>query len=234
MLDRLEAAFARQQRFTADASHELRTPLAVIRAEADLALRGERTTREYRSALEAIAAEAERIDALASMLLAAARADAGRAQASPTSMDDIARSASSRLATLAQARGVALSLATDGAPQVVADREALESALVAILHNAVKFAGEGGSVRCDVRADQHDASVTVIDNGPGFSDEALRAGLERFFRDRNGGGTGLGLAIASSAIEAAGGTIELANAPGGGARVEIRLPRAASAASRGR
>ena len=58
MLDRLEGAFSRERRFVADASHELRAPLAVLRAETELALRRERTTEEYRAALDSIAREA--------------------------------------------------------------------------------------------------------------------------------------------------------------------------------
>ena len=86
MLDRLESAFARQRRFTADASHELRAPLAVIRAEADAALEGEPATAQYRSALQTIVSEVERIDAIVDALLLAARADSARLHFEPVDL----------------------------------------------------------------------------------------------------------------------------------------------------
>ena len=78
MLDRIEAAFARERMFLDDASHELRTPIAVLRAELEMALLepGDReaTERSLRSALE----EADRLAHLAEDLLILARAGAGR------------------------------------------------------------------------------------------------------------------------------------------------------------
>ncbi|TWW09247.1 hypothetical protein E3A20_16260, partial [Planctomyces bekefii] len=52
MLDRLEDAFKRLRRFTGDVSHELRTPLAVLRGEAEFALRKERSAQEYRESYQ--------------------------------------------------------------------------------------------------------------------------------------------------------------------------------------
>ena len=77
MFDRLEAAFERQQQFTADASHELRTPLAILRTNAELALSQARTAEEYRQTIEACLRAADRMSALVQGLLTLARADAG-------------------------------------------------------------------------------------------------------------------------------------------------------------
>jgi signal transduction histidine kinase len=78
MLDRIEAAFARERMFLDDASHELRTPIAVLRAELEMALleSGDpaATERSLRSALE----EADRLTHLSEDLLVLARATAGR------------------------------------------------------------------------------------------------------------------------------------------------------------
>ena len=76
--DRLEAAFERQARFTADASHELRTPLAVLRSQAQLALSRPRSAEEYRKSIEECLRAAERMTALVEGLLTLARADAGK------------------------------------------------------------------------------------------------------------------------------------------------------------
>jgi two-component system OmpR family sensor kinase len=77
MLERLEAAFAHERRFVADASHELRTPLALLRAELDLALRRPRSATELEQALRSAAEETERLSRLAEDLLFIARADQG-------------------------------------------------------------------------------------------------------------------------------------------------------------
>src|SRR5262249_59205012 len=83
----LEAAFARQVRFTADASHELRTPLAVIQAHAELALARPRQPEEYREALATCLRASQRMKALVEGLLTLARADAGRLEMSRQDVD---------------------------------------------------------------------------------------------------------------------------------------------------
>src|SRR6185437_10225330 len=78
MLDRIEAAVARERRLVGDASHELHTPLTTLRAELDLALLGNRSPEEMRDAVQSAAEEARRMSRLADDLLVLARADQGR------------------------------------------------------------------------------------------------------------------------------------------------------------
>src|SRR5207249_923682 len=77
MMDRLETAFKRITQFTADASHELRTPTALIRTTAELSLRRDRNTAEYREALGQVLEEAERMGILIDSLMTLARMDSG-------------------------------------------------------------------------------------------------------------------------------------------------------------
>ena len=93
MLDRLQAAFERQRRFTADASHDLRAPLATLRAEVDLALRRERTAPEYRRALAAVAEDADQLDRLIDTLLMAARSESAALDLRPLDLALVARDA---------------------------------------------------------------------------------------------------------------------------------------------
>lgn len=222
----LEDAFARQRRFTADASHELRTPLAVIRAEADLALRRDRERAEYRQAIQSIAGEADRLEALIGDLLFAARGESGALKRERVNVTDLVQAVCARLRPAAVAKGAEVTFSADVDADVVADRSSLERALLAIGHNAVKHAPENGHVRLSVAgAGSGQIEISVADNGPGFSAEALEHAFERFWRDETGrphGGTGLGLAIAKSTIEASGGSIALLNS--GGAEVRIRFP----------
>lgn len=224
----LENAFARQRRFTTDASHELRAPLAVIRAEADLALRKERESAQYRTALQTIAGEADRMESLIGDLLSAARAESGVTTKARVDLGQVAERAAARLMPAAAAKGADIGLHAGAGSVILADEHAIERALMAIGHNAVKYAAERGHVDISVKRNGHHVNVVVRDDGPGFSDAAIAHGLERFWRDdsaRPDGGTGLGLAIAKSIVEGAGGAITLRNAPRG-AEVVLQFPAA--------
>ncbi|MGC2129462.1 MAG: HAMP domain-containing sensor histidine kinase [Candidatus Aquilonibacter sp.] len=224
MLDRLESAFARQRRFTADASHELRAPLAVIRAEADAALEGDPESAQYRSALQTIVSEVERIDAIVDALLLAARADSARLNFEPLDLAALAALLAERFAGAAGQRGVSISV-TGAAALVSGDARGLERAFAAILHNAIDFAAAHAEL--ETTHDGNTARFTVCDDGPGFSAEALVHAVQRFWRGNRGerDGTGLGLAIADAVVQAHGGELLLANRPGGGASVSVILPR---------
>lgn len=224
----LEDAFARQRRFTADASHELRAPLAVIRAEADLALRKERESAEYRNAIATIASEADRMEALIGDLLSAARAETRTLKRERVNVSKLLRDVSDRLRPAAAAKGAGVTISADSEADVLADRTSLERAMLALGHNAVKHAAENGHVTLSARTSAGQIEILVLDDGPGFSAEALEHAFERFWRDETGrahGGTGLGLAIAKATVEGLGGTIALSNAVGG-AEVRIRFPAA--------
>ncbi|HEY5095409.1 MAG TPA: HAMP domain-containing sensor histidine kinase [Candidatus Eremiobacteraceae bacterium] len=230
MLDRLQAAFERQRRFTADASHELRAPLSVIRAEADLALRKPRDGAEYKHALQAIANETDRLESLIGDLLVVARADEGGVS-KPALVDFSAstREAADRLQSVADAKGVRLSSWVQPDLTVFADPESLSRVPVVLLDNAVKFAPAGGNVNISAERNGTAAILRVRDDGPGFSQIGLERATSRFWREnpaRGRGGSGLGLAIARAIVEQAGGTIALANSPSGGAEVTVRVPLA--------
>jgi signal transduction histidine kinase len=170
MLDRLEGAFERQRRFTGDASHELRAPLSVIRAEADLMLRRRREPEEYERALRAIAAHADELEALTQDLLAAARAEAPDGEAGEVAdLAAVTTEAGERLKPLAVKRGIAVQLSSDGDARVRARGETLRRAVICLLHNALKFARDGGAVTATVRRDGRDVRLAVSDDGPGFS-----------------------------------------------------------------
>lgn len=227
MLDRLQAAFERQRRFTADASHELRAPLSVIRVQADVALRREREPEQYRGTLEKIVRQAKELETLIAQLLAAARADAGTVERRPLDVTQVAADAAERARALGERKRITIRLVADGPATILGDASALERVFLSLLANAISFAPRGGSVDVIVRREAADVSVTIRDSGPGFSPEGLRHALERFWRHdaaRGRGGSGLGLAIAKSIVEALDGTIALGNNSAGGADVTVRFP----------
>src|SRR6266850_3353036 len=105
---RLEAAFAQQKQFTADASHELRTPLAIIIAEAQTTLARERSSGEYRETVEACLDTAQQMRRLTESLLELARLDASQEQIQGEHLDlsENTRACVERIRPLAQKRGI--------------------------------------------------------------------------------------------------------------------------------
>jgi signal transduction histidine kinase len=237
MLDRLQSAFERERRFTADASHDLRAPLATLRAEADLALRRERTVAEYRSALAAIAQDADQLDQLIDALLAAARSEAGKLTLQPLDLSAVARAAIDGITMFARAKHVTLDAALDPGSAIDGHAEVLERAIVATLHNAVKHTPAGSTIHVSIARGAEQVALRVRDEGPGFSDAALVHAFDRFWRDDaargRSGGSGLGLAIAGEIVRRCGGTVAIGNVPGSGAEVIITFAVSAKRPARG-
>jgi signal transduction histidine kinase len=226
MLDRLQSAFSRERRFVADASHELRAPLAVLRAETELALRRERTGDEYRDALTSVAREAGRLEELIDELLAAARAEVDARQQQTVDASELVRTLGERVRPAAATRGMAVRVETPGAILARANRATLERAVLAVVHNAIEYGRDAGTVQLRTLRNARAVKIEIADDGPGFTKDALAHATERFWRGDAAhprGGTGLGLAIARTIVEANRGTLQLANAAGGGAVVTIEL-----------
>lgn len=229
---RIERSFEELKRFTADASHELRTPLTAMRSVGEVALQEGHTPAAYRDAIGSMLEEVDRMTALVEALLTLVRADA-RGTMLPTEPVDLvalARAVVGHLSVLAEEKHQAIAVDAEG--QVIARGHAdvLRQALVNVVHNAIKFAPEGGVVRVEVSEGPGEATIRVSDSGPGIPAGARGRVFDRFYRvdaarARDSGGFGLGLAIARSAVEAQGGRIELTSPPDCGACFEISLPR---------
>jgi heavy metal sensor kinase len=237
MLARLDAAFQRQRRFTADASHELRTPLTVMKGTIDVTLNRPREADDYRATLSQVNAEVDRMTRLTEDLLLLARADAGRPLAQPRDMDLAAclRQVTDDLRSLAAAKALALEVAAPDALPTHADPDQVRRMLSNLIENAIKYTPRG---RVKIHAERVEAAtgaqspairITIADTGPGIAPEHLPHVFERFYRAdesraRRLGGSGLGLAIARSIATAHGGAIELRSEVGVGTTVVVTLP----------
>ena len=234
MLSRLETAFSRISRFTADASHELRTPLAVMRTTAEVALRApDGDGGEARAALEQIIAEVERTSHLTENLLLLAKADSGAAALQRHNVDLAAAvgEACAQAEVLARVKGLelAVELSSESRMHVGGDLHALRRLFLILLDNAVKYTPAGGRIDVGLR-EQGDSFVgEVRDNGIGISPEDIPHVFDRFYRtdrarSREHGGAGLGLAIARWIAESHGGAITVTSEVERGSRFEVRLP----------
>jgi len=182
--DRLQEALERERRFVDDASHELRTPLTILKAEVDLALAGERSELELRTALAGASAEVDHLVRIAEDLLVLARAEHGQipVQREPLFLREVVEESRQALTRSAEARGVAIQAA---APDVEAelDRTRVRQALDNVIGNAIRHSPQGGVVRVGVRAAE-DGAVTIVveDDGAGFGPAELDAVFQPFHR----------------------------------------------------
>lgn len=227
-LDRLEDAYQRQIRFTADASHELRTPLSVILAQSEHTLTYERTRDEYVAAIGTMRRAALRMQSLVDGLLTLARADADHLMLDrrPCRLDEILSSACQHIRPLADQKGITISMSLMDAT-VDGDSRWLGEAATNLLSNAVRHSHPDGVVELTVEAAGDTARIHVRDHGVGIDEQYLPHVFDRFYRveqSRSGGGTGLGLAITKWVVEAHDGNIQVASVRNEGSTFTIILP----------
>ncbi|MEM9795928.1 MAG: PAS-domain containing protein [Pseudomonadota bacterium] len=122
--------------------------------------------------------------------------------------------------------GVTLKTALHGlSDPVLLDPDALRDALLNLIINARDAVGPTGRIAVTARPVRDTwIEIEVTDSGPGFTAEALERGLEPFFTEKGQDGTGLGLSMVFDVVKLAGGRTRLGAAPGGGAKVTLRLP----------
>jgi signal transduction histidine kinase len=230
MLGRLDAAFASQRRFVANASHELRTPLTVMRTAIDVTLaKPERTPAQ----LEAMAAEVRQAtgqaERLVEALLTLARSDSGTG---PRSVLDLAVLAEDALdaATPAIEAG-SLRVTSELAPGLTVGDPVLVERLVGnLVDNAVRHNVPGGWLAVASGSGEGGAFVSVANSGPVIDEAEVAALFEPFYRRyKHAGpdapeGSGLGLSIAASVVRAHHGRIAATPVPDGGLKVTVLLP----------
>ena len=227
MLARLEAHVAEQQRFAANASHELRTPLAVTQTLLDVARKD--PARDNGELVDRLHAVNTRAIDLTEALLLLSRADQGAFAREDVDLSLVAEEAAETLLPLAEERGVTLS--TTGDPASTAGSPALLLQMVTnLMHNAIVHnLPEDGTVWVTTRVEPESAVLTVENTGEPLTPQLVATLAEPFQRGSrrirtDHAGVGLGLAIVKSIVAAHDGTLVLEPRPGGGLRVEVRLP----------
>ena len=225
LLDRLSASLRHERRFSAEMSHELRTPLAKLMAEAELALRRERSESDYRESLQAVLANAQQIERIVETLVSAVQHDAqpqGVANAA-----DVAEAVVAAHGHDAESRGVDLELLEiPERVRVGVDQELAERILHPVVENALRY----GRGKVQVRVTRNGSSVlfAVDDDGPGVLPDEHESIFEPAVRGSAGrssnSGAGLGLALSRRLARAVSGDVEAR--PGSSGHFVVRLPAA--------
>ncbi|HSV37356.1 MAG TPA: ATP-binding protein [Nocardioidaceae bacterium] len=227
MLARVEKATEQQQRFVADASHELRGPLTRIHSALDIAIAHPDAVEED-ELRQGILSDIDELNHLVDDLLFLARSESGALDplTEVVDLDDLVLAEARRLRDRGSVRVQAGSVT---AARSVGDSRQLTRAIRNLASNAERHAAS--TVSFELQENDSSCQLVVADDGAGIPAEHHETVFKRFARldearSRDSGGSGLGLAIVHDIVSRHGGTIEIAQQNGGGARFVVTLPRA--------
>jgi len=228
MLARLDAAFASQRRFVANASHELRTPLTVMRTAIDVTLaKPDRTPAQLEGMAVEVAAAVDRAEALIEALLTLARSDRGPVSREQADLAVLAEDAVDAAGPAIRAGSLRLETALTTAP-THGDLVLLDRMVANLVDNAVRHNQPGGWIQVATGMRGDAAYLAVTNGGPTIEPDQAPLLFEPFRRlcDPAAGpaGAGLGLSIVRSVAVAHQGDVIARARPAGGLDVSVLLP----------
>jgi heavy metal sensor kinase len=231
MIEKLQATFNRERRFTADVSHELRTPLTALKGRIDVTLTQPRTPDEYKHILEALEKEVDRLARLSNDLLFLTRLEQGqlRPRLEEQDLSDLLGAIIEQMQPLAEAKEIRLVEQVPPALTLQGDADHLIRLFINLIDNAIKYTPARGEIKVQAEHQGQKILIKIRDTGPGIPLEHLPLLFDRFYRveadrARSSGGAGLGLAMAYEIARAHGGAIEVQSEPEHGTTFTIHLP----------
>ncbi|HEX6447855.1 MAG TPA: HAMP domain-containing sensor histidine kinase, partial [Trebonia sp.] len=235
MLERLDAAFATQRRFVANASHELRTPLTMMRTAIDVTLaKPSPTARQLTDMAVRVRRSIDKAESMIEALLTLAVSDQGKLSTEFTDLATLAEDAIDAAAPEIERLKLNVEAKLDPA-ETTGDTQLLERMISNLVGNAVRHNEPGGWIRLRIGASDAAVYLEVANSGPFIPDDAVPSLFEPFWRmeARTGvrDGVGLGLSIARSAATAHRGTVTARSQPAGGLDISVVIPRDLAAES---
>ncbi|MGZ8736972.1 MAG: sensor histidine kinase, partial [Nocardioides sp.] len=225
MLARLEAAFTGQRQFLDDAGHELKTPLTVLRGHLELLDTGR--PEEVTATRDLLLDEVDRMSRLVQDMIWLAKTDRpGFFRMSAVEVAPLLDTVLEKSRALGDRRWV-IDEAADCTAEL--DEQRITQALLQLAQNAVRHTCSGDEIALGSRLRDESLQLWVRDTGPGVADEDKQRIFDRFARGplpeaEDDDGFGLGLSIVSAIARAHGGTVDVADAPAGGALFTLTLP----------
>ena len=229
MLDRLEAAFASQRRFVANAAHELLTPLTGLRGSLEVLMRGAQDDPAAVARLsKGMYQEVRRLIRLCEQLLGMSRLEnSSNINTQSLSLTEFFQDFMSDARLLADDQRIVLSPGPYA--RVSADTDVLRQILLNLLSNALRYSSDEAPVVMGWKLYPDHVEIRVSDRGSGMNPKTLERIFEPFFQGKYPAasgrkGTGLGLALVKSMVEAHGGTIRAESEPGHGTTIFFTIP----------
>jgi signal transduction histidine kinase len=222
-----------RSQFAASVSHELKTPLTSIRMFAEALTMGvQKKPEAQKEYLHTIISESERLSRLLNNVLDFSKIEQGTRtyRFEPTALEEVIHAAEEAMAFPMDQKGFDLQVEIEGGiPEIQADRDALEQAVLNLLHNAMKYSGESREIQLKLHRNGNMVQVDVTDHGIGIVEEDRDRIFGKFFRvsgieNQKIPGTGLGLTIVSHIAESHGGRVEVKSQPGEGSTFSLILP----------
>jgi signal transduction histidine kinase len=219
--------------FVSSVSHELKTPLTSIRMFAEaLALKRPRAEAEKSNYLRTIVTETERLSRLINNVLDFSKIEQGtRAyRMESVRLENVVRNAARAMAYPLEQQGFHLHLSVEeDLPEIQADSDALEQALLNLLHNAVKYSGDSREIELRLRRRDDHAAIEVEDHGIGIGPGEIKRVCDKYYRgdaavNSRISGAGLGLSIVNHIVTAHNGRLEIGSESGRGSVFSIIIP----------
>lgn len=228
LMARLQHSLSRSEDFIAEAAHRVRTPMAIVRTQAEITLRRVEKPENREAVREMIRAIDESSRTAGQLLdhaMVTFRTD--HLSNETVSLDGLTQDTVDRLQPLSELKEVEVKITKLEPAEIRGDAILLQSALLNLLDNSLKYSSRESHVDVSVENDGTRIRITISDTGPGFPDLQTDRLLDRFARGENAEGivgSGLGLTIVDEVVRAHGGDLTLTNKTGGGACVVLSFP----------
>ena len=201
LLERLEHAFAREKRLTADIAHELKTPIAELRSMAEVALKCPDDNEFTNNALKEACEISNQMDKTVSVLLALGRCESGRQNVFPAPVDvkGMVKDLPEQWQKMADEKQIRMIFDFPDNAKIITDQVMLTLILTNLISNAVEYSSEGGHIECSLKAYSTNVKLSITNSNSSLAEENLPHIFEPLWRKdparSDSSHTGMGLTL---------------------------------------